>query len=265
MIESRKDVRDLEELKEYLKTHTDSELPFNERAWADAIVKSEENMNKMKNDPNLTTEKVVYRGGKKVIQKAKKHLQIDPVQIYWKLMNLKTYRDESLTINAEKREYMETVANAQLSDDFQNATKNEVVLWIDRVIDPLEKSYLQRRYLSYVTSYEVNEGADMISLKRILSLELETYRIDNDRVAGKDVDINLEKRVNESLLGILESLKWTKKQRSNMDDMSQNKFTVFMDKMVKNGGYVPTNVNVEKDDIDFLLEQFLDGVREMLI
>jgi hypothetical protein len=63
---------------------------------------------------------------------------------------------------------------------------------------------------------------------------------------------------------VLESLKWTKKQRSARDDMAQNKFTIFMDRLEKEREFIPNPKHYDKDEVDFLLETYIDAIREML-
>lgn len=110
---------------------------------------------------------------------------------------------------------------------------------------------------------EINDGADRISLSRILSLEIELYRINIKRAKGEKIDIGQEEKLTKMLRETLESMKWTKKQRSAMDDMAQNKFSVWMDKMAKNGKFTPEHHEIPKDEIDMLIDIIPKAVAKM--
>lgn len=262
MINKREDVHSLEELQDYLRDHEDKELPFNERCWNDAVLKCEENVIKMATNGPSTYEKVSYRNGKKVVSTVQRSLITDPIKQYFKMISLKTYRDESILADAEKKAYISEIADVTLDEQIE--VSNEVVLWLNRIKDPLEKRYLKGRYVKYMGTYEINEGADMLSLKRILSYELETYRIDNQRANNKPVDALYEEKITKQLVSILESLKWTKKQRSVIDDMAQNKFTIISEKWYKEGGFVPKKYEYDKDEIDLAIELNIESVKELL-
>ena len=92
-------------------------------------------------------------------------------------------------------------------------------------------------------------------------MEIELYRIDKKRAAGKSINLVDEEKLTKQLNTVLESLKWTKKQRSNMDDMAQKKCTIFRDSMMKNGKVTPTN---KKYDVDFLMKTYVNAIRDML-
>ena len=88
--------------------------------------------------------------------------------------------------------------------------------------------------------------------------------MDVRRASGKGVNVADEKRYTELFTSVLESLKWTKKQRSARDDMANNKFTIWMDNLVKDGGFKPNKKHYEQDEIDFLMETYINSIREML-
>ena len=100
-------------------------------------------------------------------------------------------------------------------------------------------------------------------LKRILSYEIELYRMDEKRALGKAVDVIREEKVSKMLRETLESMKWTKKQRSASDDMAQNKFSIWMERQTKNGKFTPEHHEIPKDEIDMLIDIITVAVRKM--
>ena len=51
-----------------------------------------------------------------------------------------------------------------------------------------------------------------------------------------------------------DAMKWQPKQRNMQEEMAANKFTVMMDRMVKEGGFKPPEQKIEKDEIDKLMD-----------
>ena len=84
------------------------------------------------------------------------------------------------------------------------------------------------------------------------------------RASSRTINIGDEKKLREMLESTFQSLKWTKKQRNARDDMAQNRFTVFMDKLVKEGEFKPNPKEYDPDEIDFIIQTALDAQREML-
>ena len=73
-----------------------------------------------------------------------------------------------------------------------------------------------------------------------------------------------EEKLTRQLNMMLESLKWTKKQRNAREDMAQNKFTIFMDSLAKEGEFKPNPKSYDQDEIDFLMETYINAIRDML-
>lgn len=140
---------------------------------------------------------------------------------------------------------------------------DEITSWID-LFSPMERQYLRQRYVSYYDQYEINEASDKIGLKGVLSLEIELYRVDIKRAQGKAIDLNDEKKLREMLDNTMQSLKWTRKQRSAREDLAQNKFGIWLDNMIKNGEFTPNPKHYDQDEVDFILDKILENQKKML-
>ena len=266
----RKKVTTLEELKEYLYQHPDLELPFIQEAWDDAVVKGKEaeEYNK-ENLYHYTTDE----NGKQVkVPTNKRKRTENPISLYFRLMSLSKYAKAGEALQPKEfkdgdyirnKGELKIIVTDEGSDRATVSNQDEIMDWIDMFQDQDERVFLKKRYHSYYDTYDINEGADKAALKRLLSLEIQSYRIDMDRAERMEVNINDEKKINEMLQATLESLKWTKKQRSVRDDMAKNRFTIWMDNMVKEGKFTPHHKEYKKDDIDYLIDTVIKGVRGM--
>ena len=263
----RPDIPDKEHLIQYLEANSETELPFVEEVWEKAVMRAKESEEKQTPfEESVVTD---MDGNVTKTRKVKGVVVTDPVKYYFRLMGLNQNKKKAIAIQEEKYEEDESkqaIAETYFEDEDdekKNIYTDEISSWI-ALFPPDERQYLKRRYVNYYDTYEINEGADKLSLKRLLSLEIELYRIDKKRAAGKSINLVDEEKLTKQLNTVLESLKWTKKQRSSMDDMAQNKFTIFMDSMMKNGKFTPTNKKYDKDDVDFLMETYVNAIRDML-
>ncbi|WP_133965111.1 hypothetical protein [Eubacterium limosum] len=262
------DIKTKEDLMTYLLAHPDSELPFVEECWTKAVEKAE--ANKTKETPEKY-EIVINPDGteerKKVLPRG--NAIKDPVSQYFKLISLPCYKKigedilRRTALSGEQDDIYKQYFQNSAGEDGENKYANEILSWID-MFSPLEREFLRRRYAVYMDLYEINEGADRTSLKRLLSLEIEAHRIDTCRAKGKEVNINDEKKISELIQSTLESMKWTKKQRSARDEFAQSKFTVWMDKLVKDGEFIPPKREYDKDEIDALMDNYIECARRML-
>lgn len=263
-VRKRPDIPDKKSLIQYLEANPETELPFMEKVWEQAVIKAEENANTepvMKE--NIEKDK---DGNTRVVMRKSKILITDPVKYYFKLMGLKQNKEEALRLKYSepiKDESKKEILETYFDDTSENIYADEITSWI-ALFQPDERDYLKKRYASYYDNYEINDGADKVSLKRLLSIEIELYRMDVKRAAGKGVAVADEKRYTELFTSVLESLKWTKKQRSARDDIANNKFTVWMDNLVKEGGFQPNKKHYDSDEVDFLVQTYIDSIREML-
>ena len=174
-------------------------------------------------------------------------------------------QEETFPVSEDKQQILDTYFNEDSEEDSSvSEFTDEIISWIN-LFKPVEREYLKQRYASYYNNYEINDGADKASLKRVLSLEIELYRIDLKRANGQKVDPNDEKKYTELLNGTFESLKWTKKQRNARDEARQNKFTLWMDNMDKDGDFIPDDIDVPKDEVDYLLEEIVENQKKMLL
>lgn len=263
--ELRKKVTNIDELKQYLNAHPDSEYPFIQIAWNDSVRKCKENEGK---EPKITWKVIIDSDG--IEQKRKTsttYYLTDPCRMYFKLMSIKKYSAMGKALREklqsekeqEQKEFDEFIGEKEE----KVPTNNEILDWIE-MFGPDEKEFLKKRYSSYYDTYDINDGADRVTFKRLLSLEVEAFRIDIRRATHCAVDINEEKKVTELIQSTLESMKWTKRQRSARDDMAKNRFTVWMDNLAKEGKFNIPNKEYEKDDIDFLINTVLKSTSEML-
>lgn len=260
----RPEINGKEELIAYLKANPETEYPFVEDVWESAVIKAQENEGK----PQPMKAKVTYdEDGNEIIKKSRSGVLItDPVKMYFKLMGLKQNRDKGIALQEEivvESESKQEILNVHFDDNEDTTYSDEITSWI-ALFQPNERQFLKQRYASYYDTYEINDGADKSSLKGILSLEIELYRIDLRRASNRSVNINDEKKLREMLENTFQSLKWTKKQRNARDDMAQNKFSIWMDNLVKEGGFKPNPKTYDDDEIDFIIKTSLDAQREML-
>lgn len=238
-------------------------LPFLEELWEICVEKAKENEGK---EVPMIEKKVKDKDGNVVVKRQVAGALItSPIPYYLRMFKLNQYKKRAIELQEEishmdgsKAEIMETYFDEESTEEF-----NEIINWINMFPDGKERQYLKQKYVSYYDNYEINDGADRISLSRILSLEIELYRINIKRALGKAVDIGQEEKLTKMLRETLESMKWTKKQRSATDEMQQNKFTIFMDKMAKNGKFTPEHHEIPKDEIDMLMEIIPEAVRKM--
>ena len=242
-----KDISTKEELIKYLEANKNIEPPFIEELWEECVKKAD------------ADRKIIESGGtKKGIKSA------NPVSHYFRLCGLKKY-------NRMAREIVETMHTEEILSgakppspyEEDNEFANDILVWIG-MFPPTEREYLRERYENYYDQYEINDGADRNLLRRILSTEIALYRIDVRRAMGQPVNLLDEKKLNDQLTSLYESMKWTKKQRNLREDMAQNKFTVWLDNMTKEGGFTIPEKHYPKDEIDFLLETYIDSAREMM-
>ena len=191
-----------EELEQYLSAHPESEYPLVEEVWEKAIQTSKDNEQKI-----IEAESNGEEPNKRVAI-------TNPVSIYFKLMGLAQNRkkgialqEETFPVSEDKQQILDTYFNEDSEEDSSvSEFTDEIISWIN-LFKPVEREYLKQRYASYYNNYEINDGADKASLKRVLSLEIELYRIDLKRANGQKVDPNDEKKYTELLNGTFESLK----------------------------------------------------------
>lgn len=253
--ELRKGVETKEDLIRYLDNVEG--MPFLEELWDLCVEKAEADKNKQQ--PMLEKTYTDANGNKTTKTVAAGTIIPNPVGHYFRMMGLPQYKKKAVEILNEK-EAKEAMDESQSEimevafDDDSGEQYNEIIAWINMFPNAKERQYLRQRYASYYDNYDINEGADRVSLSRILSLEIELYRINAKRATGGRVDIVQEEKLTKMLRDTLESMKWTKKQRSAADDMAQNKFTIWLDKQEKNGKFIPEHHELPKDDIDYFLE-----------
>lgn len=260
----KSDVRTKEDLIAYLDSNGDG-IPFLETLWDKCVKKAKENEGK--DVPMKTT--IVENGDGTVTEKRQVAGSIikDPISYYFSMYKLRQYKKEALLLLDEKIEQTDgqkEIMEVYFDDEDDEDTFNEIIQWINMFEIPSERQYLKQRYSHYYDNYEINDGADRTMLSSILSLEIELYRINVKRARGKAVDIRQEEKLRKMLLDSLEAQKWTKKQRSASDEMAQNKFTIWLDRQVKNGGFVIEDKTYPKDEIDYLIEIIPQATREML-
>lgn len=245
-----------EELIEYLERNSDLELPFLEELWDVCLIKANENKEMGRS----------YIDDKGEEHKKRGYFSENPVSWYFKMANTNGWKQKAMAkmegipekISESKQKIIDTYCG---DNDVKDS--NEIIDWIN-LFEAHERSYLLKRYAYYFDVYEINEGADRVLLKRILSFEIALHRIDIKRANRQNVNISEETKLLDALNDCLESMKWTKKQRNAREDMAQNKFTVWLDNMAKEGEFKPEKHTFEKDEVDFLLETYIDSAREMM-
>lgn len=139
---------------------------------------------------------------------------------------------------------------------------NWLINWIN-MFNEEESKFLRQRFADYYTQYDINEAADKTVLMNILSIEIQLYRINNMVSKGKPVNVLDIEKLNKQMVALLEAQKWTKKQRSAADDAIGNKFTSWLDSMMKSGRFIEKKTVYEEDQIDKLLASFVTAMREV--
>lgn len=259
---NKEDVHTREDLIAYLSTSPDG-IPFLQELWDRCVEKANEDADKERPTKEV---KVKDKNGNVTTKTQAAGVVItDPVKWYFRLMNLPQYKNKAIQLaqqqeieSESRKEFMEVYF-----DDVESQEYDDIAAWINMFSNQQEKQYLKQRLAHYYDNYDINDGADRTMLKGILSIEIELFRIDMRRANGKNVDINQEKKLRDMLMANLEAQKWTKKQRSVADEMSQNKFTIFMDKQAKNGKFMPEHVEYEEDEIDMLIDIIPKQVAKM--
>ena len=248
MKEARRQLSTKEELEEYLNTYED--LPLLEELWDTCVASAKKNADDVASGE-------VLQGNRSV----------NPCTLYFSRMSLPQYRKKinelKMSEDYDADDLSESASEVMELFDDSDEQSNEIILWIKMFPKLNERKYLMQRYANYYDNYEINDGADRTLLTRILSLEIELFRINCDRAVGKSVDVNMEEKLTKMLRDTMESMKWTKKQRSQMDDMAKNKFSIFMEKQSKNGKFTPEHHDVPKDEIDQLIEIIPVAIRKM--
>ena len=260
----KSDVTNKEELIAYLDSNGDG-IPFLEELWDICVKKAKENEDK---DVPIKVVKTTKKDGTVVESRRTAGVLIkNPISFYFRLYKLPQYKTKALSLLDQKDEQTDDekeIMDVYFDDDSDEDSFNEIIQWINMFPNPRERQYLKQRYTHYYDNYEINDGADRTMLSGILSLEIELYRINVRRAQGKSIDILKEEKLRKMLRESLEAQKWTKKQRSAVDEMAQNKFTIWLDRQVKNGGFIPEEHEIPKDEIDYLLEIVPQKTREML-
>lgn len=252
-----------EDLIYYLKTH-DNEPDFVEECWVAAVEAARNNEEKGGYSYKTVIKK--DKDGNEVHEEKATKLITDPVKQYFKMCGLPKYRrqaQKNMVLGQPKDEWINKINETYFADDSENLN-DEIVAWIEMIKRTEEQSYIRSRYANYMNNYEINDGADKTSLKGILSMELALYRIDVLRANGKDTSLAEEEKLRKAVRETFDAMKWNKKQRNLREEMAQNKFTVWMDNMVKEGTFKSNPKEYPKDEIDFLIETSVEAQRKML-
>ena len=271
----KKDNGSIDDLKKNIKTKEDLEiyleqvegLPLLEDLWERCVQKAKESEGK--EQPMIEKTYTDKDGNKTTRLMPHGFWSTNPINHYLRMFEMKQYQKQALVLKDELA-FAEKIDNESASeikevyfDDDSGEKYNEIIEWINMYPIEKERNYLKQRYADYYNNYEINDGADKVMLKRILSYEIELYRMDEKRALGKAVDVIREEKVSKMLRETLESMKWTKKQRSASDDMAQNKFSIWMERQTKNGKFTPEHHEIPKDEIDMLIDIIPVAVRKM--
>ncbi len=262
----RPELHTKEELIEYLESNPDKELPLVEELWEKCVELAKKDSINGKKTVSVVVDN---EDGTSVVRKSTATFWSDnPVKWYFKQAGLSQWQRKGNDIVEEMMsEPLETEHQQKIESNFEEELvgnyADELIVWINK-FQFEERTYLKKRYVHYYDCYEINEGADKTTLKRILSLEIGLNRIDNKRAVGGKVDNLEEEKLTKQLTAAFESMKWTKKQRNARDEMAQNKFTVWLQDASKEDEFKPKPRVYEKDELDFLLETYIDSAREMM-
>lgn len=266
-----------EELIKYLEEHKDTELPFNEEVWNIAVEKTKDKERKYK-------EIVVkdFDGNEK--KKSIPNGAVNPVSKYFMLMALPQYRKKTEKEDTEDNEDIDFKQfknntrsfdddieedDIEEDDDTDNENENKEVTitgWINMFFDKYsatDKKFLKERLINYFDNYELNNGADIMIVVKAVADELEIMKLTNKRIKGEDVEKRLE-TVQKGYLSLLESFKALKKQRSALDEEGKNKFTLWVDRLEKEG-FNPEKTKYSKDDVDFIIDTFRETITQSFL
>lgn len=257
-----------EELIDYLNDNVKYgfELPFVEEAWELAVknyekslvVNYDENGNIVKGSrfapKSVSANYFQNMGFKKFIDIGKELLEKLDISII-------PY-EESFT-----EDEIADIAYEEEIDTSKNTTptyKNWLINWINNFNEE-ESKFLKQRFGDYYNQYDINDGADKTVLMNILSIEIQLYRINTQVSKGRQVNVLDIEKLNKQLISLLEAQKWTKKQRSASDDAVSNKFTVWLEKAMKDGKFIETKKEYEPDQIDKLLNDIVTAMIEVTL
>jgi hypothetical protein len=262
---NRPDISTKEELISYINNSGGLELPFLEELWDRCVILAERDKKNGRKTASVVTTNA--DGTQTVQNKFTGFWSENPVVHYYKQCGLPNWRKkatELIDTSVELSQDQQKILSASFNDVSENETYSDEVLdWIN-LFSPQEKVFLKKRYAHYYDCYDINEGADKVSLKRLLSLEIACNRIDLKRALGQNINIPEEDRLTEQLRKTLESLKWTKKQRNAREEMAQNKFTVWITEQSKSEHFTPKKVKYPKDEIDYLLDTYINSAKEIM-
>lgn len=252
-----------EELLAYLAENSNLELPFNPTVWEKAVELTED-----KERAFTTIVKTEQDGTKKTTKVPNGPLS--PVSKYFQLMALPQYQvayepEEDEEYEGETFDWDNEEATSEKIDFVSEEEKQAVSGLIKTFFagySPADKQWVTERLADYYSNYSLNEGADKMLVVKAVADELEIMKLTQKRARGK-YDAKEMDTIQKGYLGILDSLKALKKQRSKLDEQGSNKFTLFMDELEREGEFKPSAVNY-RDDIDDMLEAFEESMRRTL-
>jgi len=261
-----------EELMVYLEANETLgiELPFVQEAWDKAWERYLEDKDK----PQTFQKIVSTKNGIEKVKNVPITVVKNPVSYYFQLMSFKGYKDKGLNLLDKVLPPPELLDSEteEIESDFDKNFKQESTFvggnWLGAWIQTFPESeclFLKQRYSDYYNQYEINDGADKTVLMNLLSIEIQLYRINLRVSRGHYTNVIDIEKLNKQMISLLEAQKWTKKQRNEKDEYGTNRFTVWLDQMMKKGGFKPNKTEYDQDQIDRLIEVFMTSMREVTL
>lgn len=164
----RKGVETKEDLVRYLEEVEG--FPLVEELWDLCIEKAKASEGKQQ--PMVEKTYIDKDGNVKTSTRANGFVSDNPIHHYFRMMGLPQYKKKARDI-VNEREAKEAATESQKEimdtyfDDDSGEQFNEIIAWINTFPNTKERQYLRQRYASYYDNYEINEGADRLSLSRI--------------------------------------------------------------------------------------------------
>lgn len=120
--------------------------------------------------------------------------------------------------------------------------------------------FIISRIKSYYGEYELNSASDEYLVITVISDEVVLREFNQKRARGEEVDIKEMKSIRDSYLSSLDGLKALKKFNQDNKD-KENLFSIWTEKLVKDGSVNKIHKVYDKDQIDFIMENNIEAIR----
>lgn len=248
-------IQSKEVLKRYLDSNP-SELPFVEDCWNAAVVES--------NAKN----KIIKVENAKPGVRAKK--LTSPGSVYFELLSTPIFQEQAETaINNGMKlsQHGDSIAEIDVKDYIDNLNSQQgqfiykaLTQYFGTFQSESAVKFVVERIKNYYGEYELNSASDEFLVMTAITDELVMRDFTQRRVIGKSIDNKELETIRNGYMKSLDGLKALKKLDTSNKE-KDNKFTVWVDKLMKNEKLSGSDIKYEKDEIDRLAELQLEGIR----